>query len=260
MSAAPEQLLDQYLDGLLTSEQREAFKQTVASDSALRTQVELQSMMDATIRSIFAPPESNALGVFSKAHSEHNGRAPDQAPIPIIRPSKQTGRRQFLMAAAAVAIAVTATWRTYTFLNPPKVFDAYGPQPWRSLETVYQDKIAEGFVVDWECKDDEEFARTFKRRFGQPLLLTATLPRNVVSLGLGYCNSISPNTVYLLSRVDGKEVVVFIDELARDSKLPAPKSHSLNVFRRELGKLVLYEFTPHLEPHMLSLFFNPDDR
>lgn len=247
--------LDLYLDGLLPAAERQAFERRLAADPGLAALVQRQRDIDTAIRQRFAPPDFDRVISPALASAQSNGWAPMLKVTPRHAPAGRN-RRRFLAVAALIGVAALGIWRFSGFFDP--VDDRYAPQPWRSLETVYRDKVATGFQVDWECKDDAEFSGTFRKRLGQHLLL-AQLPPDVQSLGLAYCNSITPSTVFLLTRVDGREVIVFADRLSEDKPQP-PTSPDLKLFRRELDTVVLYELTPHQEPRVLPHFYNPRAR
>jgi hypothetical protein len=253
MADSRDQPLDLYLDGLLSPRERALFEAELAEDPALRAQVEWQRRVDDALRRAFAPPPAESV-LGPPAASKLDGRA--GRALPPAPPGRKYASRSALRIAAAIALAAVAVWRLYGWISPRAARDPYAPQAWRSLETVYRDKLADGFTVDWECKDDAEFQRTFRTRLGQPLLL-ATLPANIRSLGLGYCNSISERTVFLLARVDGQEVIVFVDRLDQDKPQPSPSDAKLRLFRREIDKLVAYELTPLPEAQVLDSLFNP---
>jgi len=247
-------MLEQYLDGLLAPSAHVEFEQAVSTNSSLRAQVEQQSAIDRELRRLFAVPAWESVFQRSVAAKENGRVARGEALAP---PKSKLGLfRRGVAVAAAAAILLVAIWRVWTVVAPPPVDGRYAPQAWRSLETVYRDKLAAGFSVDWTCKDDDEFQATFRKVLGQPLLL-APLPPDVQSLGLGYCNSITPNTVFHLARVDGREVAVFVDRLTADQAPPALSDPTLHLFRRAIDELVLYEMTPLGEPRMLGLFYTP---
>ncbi|MCH7994978.1 MAG: hypothetical protein IIB57_11125, partial [Planctomycetes bacterium] len=166
-------------------------------------------------------------------------------------------RRRWAIAAL-LALGVIAAWRLAGVIEQSLVDrDEYGPKPWTSVETYYRDAVERGFEPEWVCKDDDEFAGAFKKRLRQPLLVAATTGP-VVGLGLGYANCLSPRTMTYLARVQGKPVVVFVDKLKKDTHPKLPPNSGLNLFRKELDRLVLYEVTPLNEPHVLDLFYVPE--
>ena len=52
--------LDAYLDGLMETAERESFEREIERDAELRAQVEAQSLIDASLKRVFAPPASAA--------------------------------------------------------------------------------------------------------------------------------------------------------------------------------------------------------
>src|SRR3712207_2454426 len=64
----PNDLLDLYLDGMLTGPERAAFERSVAADPTLRAAVEAQSRIDQSLGRAFAPPAVN-LGFLNQVPS-----------------------------------------------------------------------------------------------------------------------------------------------------------------------------------------------
>jgi hypothetical protein len=52
-------------------------------------------------------------------------------------------------------------------------------------------------------------------------------------------------------------VAVFIDETANLKEPDVPPASGLKVFRKQIGKLTLFELTPLDKPHLLDLFYEP---
>jgi hypothetical protein len=163
-----------------------------------------------------------------------------------------------LAAAAVVALAALGVWYAWPRTGAPT---PVSPAPSRSrpLDVVYRNEVASGFKIDWECKQNREFAGTYWWVLGQGLLLhTQDIPPNVAVLGLTWGRAITPKTVYLLARVDEKEVMVFADRLADDPGQTWPAHSELHLFRETVGELVLYEVTPLEEPYLLKHFYQPE--
>jgi len=59
----------------------------------------------------------------------------------------------------------------------------------------------------------------------------------------------------LMATVDGEHSVVLVDRLISDKPLEVRPGSGLNLFRREMGTLVLYEITPLPGPRLLDLAY-----
>jgi hypothetical protein len=213
---------------------------------------ELEASIDAALRRLFEPPPRGALDAIVDRAVQRFRPAEEAAPAGVLR----RHRHRRLAAAAAIAAAVLGGWQIWRAVGPPsRPPAAYRHQPWRSLETVYHDTVAAGFDPGWVCADDREFALTFRSLHHQGLLLADT-PPGVETVGLAYCNSITPRTVCILARVGGEPVIVFVDRVERDAGQPPPPA-GLNLFRRQIGRLVLYELSPIAEPSVLPWFSDP---
>jgi hypothetical protein len=146
-------------------------------------------------------------------------------------------------------------WLIAQNVTPNRPGGIYQSQPWRAMQTVYHDLVSEGFQPLWVCKDDQEFADSFRSVYHQALLL-AEMPPSTTTLGLSYCNTLTARTTCLLATVGGEPVVVFVDRIERDHPQPVPEG--LRLHRREIDRLVLYELSTLEEPAVLPWFFNPD--
>ena len=160
-----------------------------------------------------------------------------------------------LAVAAAVAGGLVGVWLIAQNVTSPRPGGGYQSQPWRAMQTVYHDLVTEGFEPLWVCKDDQEFADSFRSTYHQGLLLTE-MPPGTTTLGLSYCNSLTARTTCLLATAGGEPVVVFVDRIERDQPQSAPEG--LHLHRRQIDRLVLYELSPLEEPAVLPWFFNPD--
>ncbi len=238
-------LMDAYLDGLLGAGERAAFELRLLTDARLQSEVERQRGIDAALVRLFAAPPERSLEAIVTNHR------------PSFRAPSRTSTLRRYAVAATLVLAVVGVYAVWQSLQPPTVVDPYAPQAWRSLETVYYDTVAGGFEPAWVCKDDREFRTAFHRRLGQPLLLLAPPPGNAWA-GLDYCNSISPQTMFLLAWVKGEQILVFADQAARDKPQTVSPRSGLHLFRRVVGDLVLYECSPLAEAHVLDQFYIPD--
>lgn len=245
--------LDDYLDGLLDDEANSRFEERINADRDLQAEIERQTAVTDALQRMCTPQpgvEQRVVGAIRKAAAA--------TPVPIAGAKAVPFYRRRWAIAALLALGVIAAWRLAGVIEQRRLDrDEYGPKPWTSVETYYRDAVKRGFDPEWVCKDDDEFASTFKKRLRQPLLVAATTGP-VVGLGLGYANCLTPRTMTYLARVQGKPVVVFVDKLKKDTHPKLPPNSGLNLFRKELDRLVLYEVTPLNEPHVLDLFYVPE--
>ena len=203
------------------------------------------ALLDERLRRLMQPPPAERLAMIAE-------RAILQAASALPPARRRLGR---LAVAAAVAGGLVGVWLIAQNVTPTRPQGGYQSQPWRAMQTMYDDLVSEGFQPLWVCKDDQEFADSFRSVHHQPLLL-AELPPGTTTLGLSYCNTLTARTTCLLATVGGEPVVVFVDRIERDHPQPVPDG--LRLHRREIDRLVLYELSPLEEPAVLPWFFNPD--
>lgn len=256
MSHEPYPQLDEYLDGLLSDPDRAAFETRMQADPQLQALVERQRHIDEALKRRFGPPPmSSALREVGQSNTSRQAVDGDGSVTPARRVVQTRGfGGQGLKVAAVLAIFVFAGWRLWNTYGPEP--ELYPPRPWQSLTQVYQESVEAGLKPDWVCKTDEEFAASFGKQLGQPLVLGQT-PAGVDAVGLSYCNSISPRTLILLARVNDRPVLVLVDRADRDAGQTLPPDSALKLFSRTVDQLVLYEITPLAEPNLLELFHRP---
>ena len=255
MTKEPGQLgddtLDDYVDGLLAEEAAGRFEERIDVDRDSRIEVERQTAVKGALQRMFTPPAGVEKRVLEAVRN-----AAAATPVPIARAEAVPFYRRRWAIAAMLALGVVAAWRLVGVMEQNRP-NEYPTRIWTSVETYYRDAVESGFKPKWVCKTDKEFADTFRKRFRQPLLL-ASGTDTVAALGLGYANCLTPRTVTLLARVQDKPVVVFVDKQEKDTHPELPPNSGLNLVRKELGRLVLYEASPLAEPHVLDLFYMPE--
>jgi len=62
----------------------------------------------------------------------------------------------------------------------------------------------------------------------------------------------------MLGTVNGKSVLVVVDQVTNDAKVQMKQPQDLKLFRRKIGSLMLYEITPLNEPKLLDMFYQPE--
>ena len=235
--------LDLYLDGLLSPHDQAAFEARLAKDAALQREVELARQLEDSIARVFPAPA-------------HLGVAPASLPGP---GTPGSGRRT---SPLSKAIAIAASIALLAFAG----YNLFGPVPSApSTRTtpaeLYHRLVSAGYKPEFVCDTDEEFASEVKKRLGQPLLFAPKTGIELVGWAYsgGYSGGItlSPSTLILMTRVEGKEVIVLMDRALADRQMAQPKDPSLKMFRGRVGNLVLYEISPCEEPVLLNQAYDP---
>lgn len=230
--------LDLYLDGLLDGEQHRQFELRVEADAELRTAVQTQSRIDTALRRLFVAPTAR------------EPRNPESVSV-----TRTGARRGLWVAAALLLIGCGIILGLRSWPRPTSVVRA--PESQRStFREIHQRLVDRGYTPDWECPPGPKFAMYVYWRLGQTLLVTNT-PPGVELVGWAYAASLSPETMVLLTRVDGKPVTVFIDRAEVDSPQYLAAIDGRSVFRREIHNLVTYELSDGPGPVILPLLFEP---
>lgn len=233
--------LDLYLDGLLDPQEAAAFEQAMASDPALAAQVELQRRIDASLSRAFAYPEDADVSV------------PEARAIPLAGSSSRRFSWKRVGAVTAVAASLTIAF----ILSRPNTFDP----PIRPVLVkltaceVYKRLNDNNWVPSFRCKSDEEFVAAVQKRLGSSVLIPmSTL--GVTLDGWGYADGyegspLSLHAMYLLTHVGDRRVLVMMDTKANESSVPKGTC-GINLFRREVGSVVLYEVSPLDQPKAIE--------
>lgn len=236
-----DQLIERYLDELLTEHERKAFLDRLQSDRALRDQLDLAQRVSASLGRSFALPDGD-----ESANEQHRRR--------IVRIPQPIGRA---LAAAAAVLAIGFAIK----LNLPPPTPIYHTL----LERAYTSHEMTDFTPQWVCETDEEFAAAVRDRLGQPMLIDDQ-DAPIELLGWAYSEDssgygdtiISSDSMILLTRVDGQGVILIVDRVEDESEpLTIGDHRGLSVFRRVLDDLVLYEVTPMNEPSVIGRAFTP---
>jgi len=246
------ELLERYLDGLLSDEERAEFERRLQTDPALAAELDRQHAVDESLRRLFAPPVMRADMIVS---AQRNGRG-----LRLVASSTRPRRWLAPLSAAAVLVlAIVIGWYNWP-RSPTQPVDPYAPKPWKSMADVYRTESSDGFVPDWVCRDDRQFAGTFRRRLGQPLLVAQAQIASATGWGISYWNCVSEDTVCVLARIDETPIMVFVDRAESDATRALPPAEAgLHWFRRDVGALSLYELSPLDSPRLLDAFYLPAD-
>jgi hypothetical protein len=244
--------LEAYLDGALPDAVRAEVVREIEANRDLRAEVNLQKRIDDSLNRQFkpaAPPDDLAMRLRQAAAAQV--AEPLAATVPL------RARRLPMIAAAAAAVLVWAGLGWY-FLGPERRWPEDAPPPPLTLAQTYDVAVATGFRPAWVCKDDHEFASTFKQRHGQGLLLAA-MPEGSGMYGLAYSGRAVGSATTMLAHAGESPVMVFVDRVRDDPHLEQPDPDTgLHLFRKELGSLVLYELTPLDEPRVMDYLYAAD--
>lgn len=229
---ANDEPIEPLLDALPDGAEREALVARLRRDGR-GAEVDASERIDESLRRLFPPetaPDAEAAAV---------GRAAVGGPA-------SAPTRLWIGAAAATAAAVLLSLSLWPADRGRGVGPHFEPAP---LVDLYRDAVAEGFEPYYECRDDARFAAVFAKRQGAPLAL-ATMPEGRHMLGLSYPGGFSRNTTAMLCEVEGRPVMVFVDQEANDQPrlVQAPDGSGLSIFKSGLPGLVVYEVTPLEEP------------
>lgn len=283
-----EMMLQRYVDGLMTHDERANFSRVLAADPELAAEAELMIAIDRRLRELVIPEavplprevDLRAAGGAAEAPAPHRrptfdasskpspadtAGARTSTPDPIVGRITPAPVRRWLSIAALVAITAIGAWLGISqwISRGPDVLIVTAPE-------VYETQLARGFVPEWVCDDDAEFARSVKDRLGQALLVSVaaiTGKPDVEVVGWAYPATgyegkeivLSKDTMILLARVQREPVVVLVDRLRNDRPdLVSQSREGARVFRSEVGDLVLYEVTPRAEPGVLARAYQPD--
>ncbi|MEM7317204.1 MAG: hypothetical protein AAF497_29065 [Planctomycetota bacterium] len=248
------ELFEAYLDNQLDAEQRATVETIINSSDYWKNQLELQRQIDQFAQRAYEmPAELDIVPDELKSVDGSAAPAKDASHSDAIKSelAQPRSRRSFV---AILAIAAGLLWAlvaiTWPNSDPNQV--AFKPQP---LTDVYQTCVSEGFQPYWLCDNDFVFATTFNRRQGVPLRL-ANLPEGQEMVGLSYLAGISRRSTSMLAKIDGRPVLVFVDQQKKDwhPETGYFSESGLNVFRRQKLGLVFYEVTPFDQPRLIEYF------
>lgn len=258
------ELIEAYLDGLLSPEESRVIERLIAADPALNAHLQLERSIEQSLRAQFAPPVSIALNL-PAAHESSLPSTPTD-PIPISRGVDQSDRarsaanrwtlpRSVLSIAAALLLATVGLWAA-------GVVSPYGilgitPPGLISPDSLYERKVASGFRPDWVCTTDAEFEDVARKNFGEALQLPKMPGIEIV--GWAYYEPVlSDKTCLLLTKIDGREAIIAIDFRKNARSLSAPSSSGLTVYSRKFGNVAMYQTSKKGTRNILLQIYNPD--
>lgn len=151
--------------------------------------------------------------------------------------------------AAVVAISIFTQGPGSPSANPDF-------RPRLAAEFIYDTSVSMGFRPEWRCENDEEFAIAVRDRLGAAMVIPIATT-GIELVGWGYSDRyggviLSDDTMVLLARVEGEEVILLVDRAGNELTSNARGSSiKLNVFKQTLGPLMLVEVTPRSAPGLI---------
>ena len=126
----------------------------------------------------------------------------------------------------------------------------------RQLATLYEDTVDRGFKPYYVCDDPDRFAAEFEKRQGVPLRL-GKMPEHKQMVGISYIGGVSRKTTSMLGSVNGKPVLVFVDNLSDDDeqmRSQVGKHDGYHVSRATKDGLVFYEISEYEDAQLIEYF------
>jgi hypothetical protein len=233
-----------YADDALPPDERARFESELASNSALREELELQATLDASLNRLFE---------YSEAETQAQGPAGD---LPLVAPATPVAGRaaippqarrspflRYFALAASLLIVAAAGWyfvRPDPHLIPPE-------QVWTNIQNV-------NFVPSWKCENEKVFRDYLNVKLGESFAIDESESLKVVGWGYGVDYKFYPlskSTLTLINKVGDTHAIVLIDKVENERNLTVPASTGLHLYKKRVGNLVLYEMSPLPEPHVL---------
>lgn len=220
--------LDRYLDDALSGPELAAFEAQAAAEPGLRTEIDRQRRIDASLRRSFAPVAAAV-----------------PQPAPARRSADVLVRIRWVVAAAAViAIGTALAWPTlFPSRSGSSTPTIVGKPRLSAPDASYEEIVAQGFQPYTVCENDAQFADYTGTRFDQRLHVKN--PEGIQVVGWVYEQRVlSTSTLSLLVKDGADKIVVFLDRKGEDRQLAIAPDSKLHLFRAEVGNVVMYEVTP----------------
>jgi hypothetical protein len=238
-------LIDAYLAGELSGPALADFEARLAREPGLRSAVEAQRSIEASLREAFAPSAAAA-----SIAARIAGPESEKAVLGSVRPSTRSWTRRMWMGLAASVAVVGVLVAVYVFRPSPA--DPRGP---RAPGEVYAAVVDGGFVPPVVCPNDPDlFAQLVESRLGTKLVPSLAANSGIALTGWGYSNHwgtpLGPGTLVLLATQGETKLIVIMDKVRNDKPLAEP-GKGLHMFRKVTGDLVLYEISPLEQPILL---------
>jgi hypothetical protein len=228
--------------GIATPQELDLLAQLDAQEShrnALALEREAHATIDASLARLFAEP-------------------PATLPLKPISPLQQTlSLRWLALIGGGLAAGIAAIVAISIFTQGPGSPSANPDfRPRLAAEFIYDTSVSMGFRPEWRCENDEEFAIAVRDRLGAAMVIPIATT-GIELVGWGYSDRyggviLSDDTMVLLARVEGEEVILLVDRAGNELTTNARGSSvKLNIFKQTLGPLMLVEVTPRSAPGLI---------
>jgi hypothetical protein len=248
--------LERYLDGLMTAAEQTAFEAQIAADPVLSAQVTAHARLTGALGQMFdvknLPAAADAL----------------PATLPLNpSPARPRNTRLLRIAGVAAAVVLPLCAAAYFFMLPktptPVVIKPQSSEEIQKrnrdyMVAEYSRQVASGFKPKEICTTDEQFAKWTKEAFGHTLSPThpaagSGAPAEPVLAGWSKGTAFSSYSGLLLAHVDGKPVMVVMDNAPPDRMVPPDDATSNpRLFRRKVNEVWMIEITPLDQPRVIT--------
>jgi hypothetical protein len=254
MNDVSRQQLEAYIDGMLTGSDRQRFEQNAAGDPEVRQIIEDQRRIDSTLKRLFPLQASmGAQAALERVNPTRSERLQVESAQLMHSSHADEPRswRRWLAVAAVFTICAYALWANRSFYFPQPTHRIVAQS--KSLEKFYRAKVDGGYQPQIAFTGNAALESMIRARFGEPVSLSALSAKFSIG-GVENCDMLSDRTLALMMMIEGREVIVLIDEVTAAPHAPLSASCRLHAFEAQIGKLKLVEVTPWPEPRALALF------
>ncbi len=234
--------------GIATPQELDLLASLDAQESerdALALEREAHATIDASLARLFAePPATLPL-------------TPITPLTPVSPPQQNLSLRWLALIGGGLAAGIAAIVAISIFTQGPGSPSANPDfRPRLAAEFIWDTSVSMGFRPEWRCETDEEFAIAVRDRLGAAMVIPIATT-GVELVGWGYSDRyggviLSDDTMVLLARVEGEEVILLVDRAGNELNSSARGSSvKLNIFKQTLGPLMLVEVTPRSAPGLI---------
>ena len=261
MNEMTRQHLEAYLDGVMSEADRRRFERLLHQDSELRRAVDDQRRINVSLQRMF-PVQSaggarSVLARLEPSQPRWNGRESSRA-LPRSQQTDPRSWRRWVAVAAVFAILAFTVWANRSYYFPQPTHRIVGQS--RPIEHFYRAKVDSGYKPEIAFTNNNDLKALVHDQFGQSLTMADFPAARFAVSGIDRCDMLSDKTLAVMMKIDGREVIVLIDQVTTSPHAPLSASCLLHAFETQIGQLKLVEVTPWPEPRALALFGSSDSR